>query len=303
VILLKSYGKYSSLDLHLQHKGIFAQYQKKGIDGNGKLHQHLGYEIYLFHEGKTTFIVGDHVYSLQSGDMIFIPGQIPHISRPDPDSPYIRSVVHFMDTHIDIFPYKLLEPVLKLFPQNGLLIHWSLSERCEIEKLVSGMEAELRKNGFAAETMTAALLFELLVIAYRKVGDSFNQTVYKQLTQRELYVEQILSIINRSYKEDIDLDYLSNCININKHYMCHCFKDVTGYTISAYIQHKRMEEAKKLLQFSLKPVSYIGQCVGIGNVSHFSRRFKEYSGMTPSAYRKKYQAISGKNGSTLEKLI
>jgi YesN/AraC family two-component response regulator len=207
-----------------------------------------------------------------------------------------------MDTHINIFPYKILEHILKLFQHDGLLIHWNLSEQCEIEKLVSGMEAELLKNEFGGETMAAAFLFELLVIAYRKIRDQ-NQTEYKQLTQREMYVEQILSVINRTYKEDIDLDYISNCVNINKHYMCHCFKDVTGYTISAYIQHKRMEEAKKLLQFSLKPVTYIGQCVGIGNVSHFSRLFKEYSGMTPSAYRKKYQAISGKNGTTLEKLI
>ena len=139
--------------------------------------------------------------------------------------------------------------------------------------------------------MAATFLMELLVIIYRKVQATNNQTQFRHLTQQEIYVEQILSIINSTYNKEIDLDYIANSININKHYMCHCFKDVTGYTISTYIQHKRMEEAKKLLQFSPKSMTNIGQCVGIRNVSHFSRLFKEHSGMTPSAYRKNYNTM------------
>jgi AraC-like DNA-binding protein len=275
-------------DIHLQNKGIFVQYQKNGIDGNGKLHFHMGYEIYLFYKGDATIIIGDQVYHPQKGDMVLIPGQVPHISKPEIGSAYIRSIIHFLDTPINMFPSKILDPVLHLFQNNGLLIPWDISDQHEIDKIVSKMNAELNKTEFGNETLAATFLFELLVIVYRKVQAMNNQMQYRHLTQQEMYVEQILSIINSRYNEEIDLDFISNSININKHYMCHCFKDVTGYTISAYIQHKRMEEAKKLLQFTSESMTHIGQSVGIRNVSHFSRLFKEHCGMTPSDFRKKY---------------
>ncbi|WP_462409439.1 helix-turn-helix domain-containing protein [Neobacillus sp. Marseille-QA0830] len=278
-------------DNQLQNKGIFVQYQKNGIDGDGLLHLHMGYEIYLFYKGNAKVIIGDQVYPLQKGDMILIPGQIPHISKPDKDSPYIRSIIHFLDTPIRMFPNKILEPILHMFQNNGLLIHCDINDQHEIEKLVSKMNTELNKDEFGNETMAATILFELLVLVYRKVQAMNNQSQYRHLTQQEMYVEQILSIINSKYNEEMDLDFIANSININKHYMCHCFKDVTGYTITTYIQHKRMEEAKKLLQFSPESMTYIGQSVGIRNVSHFSRLFKEYSGITPSDFRKKYNTM------------
>jgi AraC-like DNA-binding protein len=285
-------GSHSAIiDDHLQNKGIFVQYHSKGIDRNGKLHFHMGYEIYFFYEGNVTIIVGDQVFHPQKGDMILIPGQIPHISKPDPAYAYSRSVIHFLDTHISMFPREILGSIFDLFQNNGLVIHWDISDQHEIDKIVSKMNYELKKTEFGKETMAATFLFQLMVIVYRKVQAMNNQTQYRHLTQQEMYVEQILSIINSKYNEEINLDYLSKSININKHYMCHCFKDVTGYTISAYIQHKRMEEAKKLLQFSSESMTFIGQKVGIRTVAHFSRLFKEHCGMTPSAYRKKYNTM------------
>jgi AraC-like DNA-binding protein len=297
------YPHSTETDHHLQHKGIFLQFHKKGIDGDEKLHLHMGYEIYLFYQGNATMIIGDQVYPLQSGDLVFIPGQTPHIAKADAAYPYFRTTINFLDTHVGMFPNPIIEPILQLFQNNGLLIHLDLSEQHEIEKLVSKMNGELIKDEFGNETMAAASLFELLIIVYRKVQAMNKQTQYRHLTQQEMYVEQILSIINHAFNEEMDLDFIANSININKHYMCHCFKAVTGYTISTYIQHKRMEEAKKLLQFSPQSMTSIGQSVGIRNVSHFSRLFKEHCGMTPSAFRKEYHAMLKKQYSIKTKQL
>lgn len=280
------------LDQQLLNKGLLVQHKKVGKDGNGQLHQHMGYEIYLFHEGNATMIIGDHVYPLRSGDMLFISGEVPHISNPDPKQVYVRSVIHYLDSHVRLFPGEVLEPIMDLFQYEGTLIHWDISEQREIEGIISKMNEELNSKDYGGAELAATYLFQLLVSAYRKVKGMYDQTQPpKHLTQREIYVEQILAVINSKYNDEIDLDYISNEVNINKHYMCHCFKDVTGYTISTYIQLKRIEEAKKLLQSSHQSITAIGQCVGIRNVSHFSRLFKEHCGMSPSAYRKKMQSI------------
>ena len=48
----------------------------------------------------------------------------------------------------------------------------------------------------------------------------------------------------------------------------------------------RLEDAKQLLD---TPVSLIGRRVGILDRSNFSRTFKEYTGLTPEAWRNKYK--------------
>lgn len=283
---MNSDHEYLVPDKYLQSKGVFVQYKKNRIDGNGSLHHHMGYEIYLFHKGQATLIIGGQVYPLQSGDMILIPDAIPHIARPNIHLTYVRSVINFTDTYLKLFPNAIMRNVLDLFETGGRLVHWDISEQYELEKLISKLQTEFSENKFGAETLGAAFLFQLLIMTYRKVGTVQNS---RQLSQREVYVEQTLALINRTYNEEIDLNMIANCININKHYMCHCFKEVTGYTIVAYMQRKRMEEAKKLLQSSNESVTHIASRVGIKNGSHFSRQFKEHYGVTPSAYRKKYQ--------------
>ena len=51
----------------------------------------------------------------------------------------------------------------------------------------------------------------------------------------------------------------------------------------------RLEDAKKLLlEEPETPVSLIGRRVGILDRSNFSRSFKEYTGFTPEAWRKRH---------------
>ncbi|WP_462410097.1 AraC family transcriptional regulator [Neobacillus sp. Marseille-QA0830] len=283
------YGDSPITDYNLQKKGMFVKYQKKTIDGNAKIHTHMGYEVYLFHKGNVKLIIGNQVYSPKGGDMIFIPGDTPHIPRPSQSAPYIRSVINFLDSSLEMFPHQIDTIISELFPSDGKIIHWDVSEQYEIERLISKMESELNKDEFCSDTLASITLFDLLVKAYRKTLSDKKEI--RHLSQREMYVERILSVINHNINEDINLDFISFHVHMNKHYMCHSFKQVTGYTISDYIQNKRIEEAKKLL-LSNKSITSIGQQVGIRNVSHFSKLFKKYTGMSPSNYRNKYYSES-----------
>jgi AraC-like DNA-binding protein len=46
-----------------------------------------------------------------------------------------------------------------------------------------------------------------------------------------------------------------------------------------------MEEAKRLLKYSDKPLSLIAEYLGFSSQSHFTRTFKKYVHTTPKAYR------------------
>lgn len=67
------------------------------------------------------------------------------------------------------------------------------------------------------------------------------------------------------------------------------FTTATGYTPIAYVQHVRVEEAKRRLERTSEPVDEISYAVGYEDPASFRRLFKRIAGVTPGAYRRKFQ--------------
>jgi len=67
------------------------------------------------------------------------------------------------------------------------------------------------------------------------------------------------------------------------------FTKATGYAPIAYVQNLRIEEAKRLLERSAAPVDDVSWQVGYEDPAFFRRVFKRITGITPSAYRRKFQ--------------
>ncbi len=70
------------------------------------------------------------------------------------------------------------------------------------------------------------------------------------------------------------------------------FKAATGYAPIDYVQAMRVEEAKQMLETDALSVDEVGVLVGYGDSASFRRVFKRGVGLSPSAYRKKFQRIS-----------
>lgn len=67
------------------------------------------------------------------------------------------------------------------------------------------------------------------------------------------------------------------------------FTKATGYPPLDYVQHLRVEEAKRRLERTDAPVDEIGWAVGYEDPAFFRRLFKRLTGITPSAYRRKFR--------------
>jgi transcriptional regulator GlxA family with amidase domain len=68
------------------------------------------------------------------------------------------------------------------------------------------------------------------------------------------------------------------------------FKTATGSTLIEYIQNLRIEEAKRMLENTESSVDDISDEVGYLDCSFFRRLFKRLTGLTPSSYRRMFQA-------------
>jgi transcriptional regulator GlxA family with amidase domain len=67
------------------------------------------------------------------------------------------------------------------------------------------------------------------------------------------------------------------------------FTAATGYSPIAYVQHVRVEEAKRRLERTGEPVDAISYAVGYEDPASFRRLFKRITGVSPGAYRRKLQ--------------
>lgn len=67
------------------------------------------------------------------------------------------------------------------------------------------------------------------------------------------------------------------------------FVRATGHSPIAYVQHVRVEEAKRRLERTAEPVDAISYAVGYEDPASFRRLFKRVTGVSPGVYRRKLQ--------------
>lgn len=67
------------------------------------------------------------------------------------------------------------------------------------------------------------------------------------------------------------------------------FANATGFSPIEYVQRLRIEDAKRRLERTEAPVDEIGWNVGYEDPASFRRLFKRTTGLTPSAYRRRFQ--------------
>lgn len=99
-------------------------------------------------------------------------------------------------------------------------------------------------------------------------------------------MKRILDYIDKNYAGEIKLESLAAMFNYNCNYLGKLFKSKTGMYFNTYLDHVRIEKAKQLLGQGYK-VYQVVEKVGICDIDYFYRKFKKYTGASPSAFKEK----------------
>lgn len=87
--------------------------------------------------------------------------------------------------------------------------------------------------------------------------------------------------------ESITTDVLAKELGMNRTYLCKLFSEDTGFTINQYVTQVKMEEARRLIDITQKPIAEIAEYLGYSSQSYFQKVFKSQYGITPGEYRNK----------------
>lgn len=85
--------------------------------------------------------------------------------------------------------------------------------------------------------------------------------------------------------EDISLEVIADKVGLTPSYFSTLFKNTTSMKFMDYVIKLRMEEARRLLVTTRKPIAEIAEMVGYYDVRAFSKRFKKETGIIPSEFR------------------
>lgn len=253
-----------------------------------QFHSHTFYEVYYFHEGSCNYLIGDKVYALSPGDLIIMYGMTLHRPKVDNAVPYIRSIVHFEPSFVK--PYaempgniNFLQPFEQL-KNHRLRLRGAQKE--EAERILSLMcEHQKRGDEIGSSRMNLAFV-DLLCFIYEQCMLPMRNKA-EASPGKEHTVQEIMSALEACYTEDLHLEQLAEQLHLTKSYLSKVFKEVTGVTIFHYVYRRRINEAKILflLQPEL-PVTEVSMRLGFKHLAHFSRMFKQQTGMPPEAFKR-----------------
>ena len=124
-------------------------------------------------------------------------------------------------------------------------------------------------------------------IVYLCNNHSSPGTLYSEVSSSCVEISKIaIGYINSHFTEKLTLDMLAKETGVNKYHLCHEFKRVTSHTIFSYINLCRCEKAAKILCEKDSAIHDACYASGFDSPAYFTKTFKKYYGMSPSAYKK-----------------
>ncbi|OWA37216.1 hypothetical protein B9G55_03870 [Saccharibacillus sp. O16] len=101
-----------------------------------------------------------------------------------------------------------------------------------------------------------------------------------------LLLQRTKTFIDEHYREPLKLDELADMAGLSRNYYVGQFKKRYGKSVVEYMTDLRIRRAKRLMAGSGLKLREVAQQVGYSDEFYFSRRFKQETGVTPSAYVK-----------------
>ena len=102
-------------------------------------------------------------------------------------------------------------------------------------------------------------------------------------------VYRAMEYIRTNFGRKITLEEIASYVHLSGSHLSGTFHKETGQTISAYINHVRIEKSKQLLAATQTPIAEVAALCGFEDQSYFSRVFRQSTGVSPKRFREANQ--------------
>lgn len=257
------------------------------------LHWHEHFEIILMREGRAIFHVDSKPYEAGPGDVIMVPSGGLHVgySLQNGDISYVSIVFHaslFKDRNQDSQHEQFVAPYLGNQYQFPVMPAMQNPVCASYYPLLDRIITEVKAKEPAFQLVIKNqlhLFFTLLARAFPPQQMNDRHQSERHSINRERF-KPLLEYLDDHFDEKISIESAARFVSLNPFHFCKTFKKLTGRTFIDYVNLCRMDEAQRLLLETDFSITEISSRVGCDNPNYFTKLYKQYKGLTPSAARK-----------------
>lgn len=270
----------------------FFDYDVRTEDKNMQFqHFHTFYELCVMMGPNTRHILEGKPYDMETFDIIGIPPNVLHRSQYPPGDPCKRLIIQFnVPRHVTGLSNEY-ERLLAIFHQEVPIFRFDAELQKHLFSKLNDIFLLAPKTDSMRDLIIHLKFTEFLTLLFLNQGRN-QYTNKSEMTPMEKKIYSVTSYIHAHYSEDLSLDTLAQKFYISSCYLSHQFKDVTGFTLTDYIQMTRVRNIQSLLINTRIPITEAALSCGFASFSQFNRVFQKHIGMSPSQYRKRNQMLS-----------
>lgn len=238
---------------------------------SSRAHFHNEVSIALVESGTSKTEIHDEIYEITGKTFLLIPAGIVHKCNPDNYNDWNFRMIYISPEWFQAaFNIESQEIEFSCMQLN-------ICEYLRIIKILNRVE-----DNIIDVEMESQLLNHIALL----MDSSKTNKAIAKITSLE-HMSRIKEFLDNNYLNNIMLDDLVKISGISKYYLIRQFENCYGLSPHKYITNLRINHSKELLKTS-KDFIDISLESGFYDQSHFTKCFKEYTGVTPKKYKGRF---------------
>lgn len=255
-------------------------------------HYHQEWELTWIRHGTGQRFVGDHIGSFGPGDLVLIGSNLPHYWRnamvARDKSEYAHSVVvHFRPDSFgpEFIECAELHDVRKLLDRARRGLAFGGPTPTAVSAWLQSIQAGSGLPRLIGFLQILHLLAEAPA-AVQLSSPGFSPELDQLASER---INTAYQYIFRHFAGELDYEAIARTVGMSLSAFSHYFRRVTGRTVSDFVNEVRIGHAHRLLLETDQTIAEVAFASGFESLSHFNRRFRALSGVSPSQFLQRYQ--------------
>lgn len=234
-------------------------------------HTHAFTELFYVRQGNGEFVIEDETFSITKDDLVIINPHIRHTEVSRTNSP-----LSYYTVGVDGISFSFHD-------QKEFQIFNCKEKKANLQFYFHSLFQELDQKNTGYQDICLHTL-AILIMQLRRI------TVSGFLLVSSLHPSRECSLVKRyldcEYSKEITLDTLADLSHLNKYYLSHEFTRYYGISPINYLNRRRIEVCKDLLENTDYDISTIAHLTGFSSQSYLAQSFRKHCQITAGEYRK-----------------
>ena len=176
-------------------------------------------------------------------------------------------------------------PSLDLFDHLHDVLAVDLSSVPQALPAFQGILAEQSQAIAGSDAMTAALMTQCLVHFFRRLPSQGEGALPWLMALQDERLGRVIDTILDAPGAEYTVESMADTAAMSRSAFAEHFAESFGRSPMSFVNHVRMQRAAQLLAVENMSIDQIARTVGYSSRSHFSRAFKDHSGLPPKDFR------------------